>query len=136
MKIRPVGTELSHVDEQTSRSLTVAFRNFANGPKNSISSPSRVYLFIYLFIIHLFICLFICLFIYLFTYLFIYLFVYLFTYLFICLFFCLFVCLFVYLFVRSFVCLFVFIYLFMSYNSHNKQLSLPCAALTECSLEW
>jgi len=38
MKIRPVGTELFHVDGRTDRQTditkpTVAFRNFANAPK-------------------------------------------------------------------------------------------------------
>ena len=36
MKIRPVGAELSHADGRTDMAmLTVAFRNFANAPKNS-----------------------------------------------------------------------------------------------------
>jgi hypothetical protein len=39
MKIRPVGAELFHADIQTDRrtdmaKLIVAFRNFANAPKN------------------------------------------------------------------------------------------------------
>jgi hypothetical protein len=35
MKIRPVGVELFHADGQTDMTkLTVAFRNFANAPKN------------------------------------------------------------------------------------------------------
>jgi len=35
MKIRPVGAELFHVDGRTDMTkLTVAFRNFANAPKN------------------------------------------------------------------------------------------------------
>jgi hypothetical protein len=35
MKIRPVGAELFHADGQTDvAKLTVAFRNFANAPKN------------------------------------------------------------------------------------------------------
>ena len=36
MKIRPVGAELFDADEQTDRhdKLIVAFRNFANAPKN------------------------------------------------------------------------------------------------------
>ena len=35
MKIRPVGAELLHVDGKTDTTkLTVAFRNFANAPKN------------------------------------------------------------------------------------------------------
>jgi hypothetical protein len=34
MQIRPVGAELSHADRRTNMTkLTVAFRNFANGPK-------------------------------------------------------------------------------------------------------
>jgi hypothetical protein len=36
MKIRPVGAELSHVDERTGMTkLTVAFRNFAKEPKSN-----------------------------------------------------------------------------------------------------
>ena len=36
MKIRPVGAELFHTDGRTEMTeLTVAFRNFANAPKNS-----------------------------------------------------------------------------------------------------
>jgi hypothetical protein len=36
MKIRPVGAELFHEDGRTDMTkLTVAFRNFANAPKNS-----------------------------------------------------------------------------------------------------
>jgi len=36
MKIRPLGAELCHADGQTDRmtKLIVAFRNFANAPKN------------------------------------------------------------------------------------------------------
>jgi hypothetical protein len=34
MKIRPVGAELFHVDGRTDMKLRVAFRNFANAPKN------------------------------------------------------------------------------------------------------
>jgi hypothetical protein len=35
MKIRPVGAELDHADRQTDMTkLAVAFRNFANAPKN------------------------------------------------------------------------------------------------------
>jgi hypothetical protein len=34
MKISPVGAELSHVDGRTDRKLIVAFRSFANAPKN------------------------------------------------------------------------------------------------------
>ena len=35
IKIRPVGAELFHVDGQTDMTkLIVAFRNFANAPKN------------------------------------------------------------------------------------------------------
>jgi len=35
MKIRPVGAELFHEDEQTDKAkLITAFRNFANVPKN------------------------------------------------------------------------------------------------------
>jgi hypothetical protein len=35
MKIRPVGAELFHLDGQTDMTkLIVAFRNFANAPKN------------------------------------------------------------------------------------------------------
>jgi len=36
-KIRPVGAELFHADRQTdiTMKLIVAFRNFANAPKNS-----------------------------------------------------------------------------------------------------
>jgi hypothetical protein len=37
MKIRPVGSELSHADGQTDvTKLTVAFRNFENAPKDVI----------------------------------------------------------------------------------------------------
>jgi hypothetical protein len=44
MTIRPVGAELLHADGQTDRQadmtkLTVAFRNFANAPKNDTSVP-------------------------------------------------------------------------------------------------
>jgi hypothetical protein len=38
MKILPVGTELFHADRQTETDMTkliVAFRNFANAPKNT-----------------------------------------------------------------------------------------------------
>ena len=43
MKIRPVGAELFHVDRQTDgrtdmTKLTVAVRNFANGPKFETAS--------------------------------------------------------------------------------------------------
>jgi hypothetical protein len=34
IKIRLVGTELLYADGQTDMKLTVAFRNFANAPKN------------------------------------------------------------------------------------------------------
>ena len=34
MKIRPVGAELFDADGQTDMKLIVAFRNFANAPKN------------------------------------------------------------------------------------------------------
>ena len=34
MKIRPVGAELFHADGRTDIKLTVAFRNYANAPKN------------------------------------------------------------------------------------------------------
>ena len=38
MKIHPVGAELFHADRQTDTTkLTVAFRNFAKAPKNTIS---------------------------------------------------------------------------------------------------
>ena len=42
IKIRPVGAELFHADEQTDErtdmtELTVAFRNSANAPKNSVA---------------------------------------------------------------------------------------------------
>jgi len=45
MKIRPVGTELFHADEQTDRrtdmtKLIVAFQSFANAPKNGWSRIS------------------------------------------------------------------------------------------------
>jgi hypothetical protein len=48
MKIRPVGIELFHADGQTDKhmaKLTVAFRNFANAPKNKlgISRKRRFY---------------------------------------------------------------------------------------------
>jgi hypothetical protein len=39
MKIRPVGAELFHADGRTDMTkLIVAFRNFANSPKNVIIS--------------------------------------------------------------------------------------------------
>jgi len=34
MEIRPVGAELFHADGGTDMKLIVAFRNFANAPKN------------------------------------------------------------------------------------------------------
>jgi hypothetical protein len=34
MIIRPVGSKLFHADGQTDMNLTVAFRDFANAPKN------------------------------------------------------------------------------------------------------
>jgi hypothetical protein len=44
MKIRPVGAELFHADGKTDmRKLKVAFRNFANAPKNRISVSAVVY---------------------------------------------------------------------------------------------
>ena len=40
MKIRPVGAELFHVDGRTDMTkLIVAFRHFANAPKNSTFCP-------------------------------------------------------------------------------------------------
>jgi len=43
MKIRPEGAELLHAGRQTAhidmKKLTVAFRNFANAPKNPASCP-------------------------------------------------------------------------------------------------
>jgi hypothetical protein len=39
MKMRSVGAELFHADEQTDKDMTkliFAFRNFANSPKNSM----------------------------------------------------------------------------------------------------
>ena len=43
MKIRPQGAELFHAGGQTEQTdmmkLTVAFRNFANAPKNPASCP-------------------------------------------------------------------------------------------------
>ena len=36
MKMRPLGDELFHVDGQTDMKLIVAFRNFANAPRNDI----------------------------------------------------------------------------------------------------
>ena len=43
MKIRPVGAENFDSDGRTNKTkLTVAFRNFANVPKNSFVSHSRV----------------------------------------------------------------------------------------------
>jgi hypothetical protein len=42
MKIRPVGAELFHADRRTDMTkLIVAFRNFANAPKNSDYFPIR-----------------------------------------------------------------------------------------------
>jgi hypothetical protein len=42
MKIRPVGTELFHAGGAADMmQLTVAFRNFANAPKNSILNSQR-----------------------------------------------------------------------------------------------
>jgi hypothetical protein len=42
MKIRPVVAELFHADRRTDvTKLTVAFRNFANAPKNACNRPSR-----------------------------------------------------------------------------------------------
>ena len=39
MKFRPVGAELFHADGRTDMTkLTVAFRNFAKGPKNDLGS--------------------------------------------------------------------------------------------------
>ena len=35
MKIRPVGAELFHTDGRTDMKLIVAFRNFANTPKQA-----------------------------------------------------------------------------------------------------
>jgi hypothetical protein len=45
MKIRPVGAELFHADEQTDMTMViVAFRNFAKAPKNT--SPFRTVLMV------------------------------------------------------------------------------------------
>jgi hypothetical protein len=39
IKIRPMGAKLFHTDKRTDMTkLTVAFRNFANAPKNSLYS--------------------------------------------------------------------------------------------------
>jgi hypothetical protein len=43
MKIGPVGAELFRVDGQTDMTkLTVAFRNFANAPKNKRSGNAQI----------------------------------------------------------------------------------------------
>jgi len=45
MKIRPVGAELFHADGRTDRHTTkliVAFRNFANAPKNPAAAANKV----------------------------------------------------------------------------------------------
>ena len=45
MKIRPVGAELLHADRWTDTTkLTVAFRNFANAPKNAPCFVSTIYI--------------------------------------------------------------------------------------------
>ena len=44
MKIRPVGDELFHADRRTDMKLIVAFRNFANAPKNTPRFVSTVYI--------------------------------------------------------------------------------------------
>jgi hypothetical protein len=44
LKYRPVGAELFHVDGQTDMTkLTVAFRNFANAPKNACKTVTTVH---------------------------------------------------------------------------------------------
>ena len=43
VKIRPMGTELLHEDRQKDMTtLTVAFRNFANAPKNTIPTANII----------------------------------------------------------------------------------------------
>jgi hypothetical protein len=43
MKIRPVGAEMFYADRQIDMSkLTVAFRNFANAPKNVVSATPKL----------------------------------------------------------------------------------------------
>jgi len=37
MKIRLIGAELFHAEERTDMKLIVAFRNFANPPKNVVT---------------------------------------------------------------------------------------------------
>jgi len=45
MRIRPVGAELFHADGQTDTTkLTVAFRNFANAPKNLSSTILKMFI--------------------------------------------------------------------------------------------
>jgi hypothetical protein len=44
MKIRPVGVEFLHVDEQTDMKPVVAFRNLANAPKKTVRCAHTVIL--------------------------------------------------------------------------------------------